>query len=337
MTRWVVARSGAVLATLLSIVVACGSARPAEAQMPERLAGQTYQSLQGSRARIHFARGDSLLAVRVLSLFDGQPPLPGLPPDVPADVEVVLTHAAAAFDELTGGVVPEWRAGVALPSANLIVIPAGEGPSVVEGDGARTLRHEWAHLGLHTYLGDLRAPRWFDEGYAQWASGGFDATEAWRLRVLLALDRAPAMDSLSLRWPADLEAARVAYLLSASAVAYLFESSGERGLTLFLERWRSERSFDRALVRTFGVTPGQFEEDWRQHVRDRYGWLVVLSHSSVFWLVTTLVLLYLVAVRRRRNREKLARLRATEPPDDPAYWVDEGADPSRGTGVSNRP
>jgi hypothetical protein len=290
------------------------------AQLPDRLAGESYQVLEGTRASIHHVRDDSLLAVRVLGLAEAQRPLPGLPADVPTAVTVFLTHTKAAFDELTGGVVPDWRAGVALPFAKLIVIPAGEGPSVVGEDGARTLRHEWAHLGLHVYLGDLRVPRWFDEGYAQWAAGGFDASEAWRLRVLLAVDRAPAMDSLTLRWPGELERARVAYLLAASAVAYLVEPGGERGLATFLDRWRAERSFDRALTVTFGVTPEQFEEDWKEHVRDRYGWLMVFGHSSVVWLAGSLVLLFLVGVRRRRNREKLARLRATEPPDEPAFW-----------------
>jgi hypothetical protein len=307
-------------------------AAPLGAQVPGQLAGERYQSLPGARAEVHFAPEDSLLAVRLLELVDGQPPLPGLPPDVPTDVDVVVTHGVEAFDELLGGAVPEWRAGVALPAANVMVIPAGEGPSVVEGAGRRTLRHEWAHLGLHGYLGDLRVPRWFDEGYAQWASGGFDTSDAWRLRVLLAFDRAPSMDSLSLRWPAELERARVAYLLSASAVAYLLEASGERGLAAFLESWREERSFDQALRLTYGVTPGQFEEDWKAHVRDRYGWLVVLSHSSVFWLILTLILLVLVAIRRKRNQEKWARLRATEPPDDPDYWneVERGSAPPQG-------
>jgi hypothetical protein len=312
-------------------LLAGAPASVAQAQLPERLAGEPYRVLEGSRAQIHYAREDSALAARVLELVDAQPPLPGLPAEVPTDVDVVLTHAREAFDELTGGVVPEWRAGVAIPAANLIVIPAGEGPSVVTGDGPRTLRHEWAHLGLHAYLGDLRAPRWFDEGYAQWSSGGFDATEAWRLRVLLAFGQAPPMDSLALRWPADLERARVAYLLAASAVAYLVEPAGERGLAAFLERWRTERSFDAALTFTFGVTPGQLEEDWKRHVRDRYGWLVVLSHSSLFWLATSLVLLFFVGVRRRRNREKLARLRATEPPDQPEYWTEPTGGPGPGS------
>ncbi len=267
-----------------------------------------------------------LVAVRVLGLIDAEPPLPGLPDSVPAGVLAVLAHGPEAFDELTGGEVPEWRAGVAIPAEHMLVIPVGEGPSILDAEGRRTLRHEWAHLGLHAYLGDLRVPRWFDEGYAQWASGGFDATEAWRLRVLLALGRAPAMDSLSLQWPSGREQARTAYLLAASAVDYMLGPSGERGLSLFLERWRAERSFDTALVRTFGVTPGQFEEDWKQHVRQRYGWLLVLSHSGVFWGVLALLLLLMVRVRRTRNRERLARLRADEGPDDPAYWAERGED-----------
>jgi Peptidase MA superfamily len=307
-----------------------GASGRAGAQVPDTLAGEPYLSLPGARATIYFTRRDSLVAERVLELIDGEAPLPGLPDSLPAGVSAVLAHGPQAFDEITGGGVPEWRAGVAIPSERLLVIPTGEGPSALDSEGRRTLRHEWAHLGLHSYLGDLRVPRWFDEGYAQWASGGFDATEAWRLRVLLALGRAPDMDSLSLAWPYGREQARTAYLLAASAVSYLLEPSGERGLALFLGRWRETRSFDSALIRTFGVTPGQFEEDWRQHVRDRYGWLLVVSHSSVLWGLLALVLLLMVRVRRTRNREKLARLRATELPDAPAYW--ETKEPVGGPG-----
>ena len=291
--------------------------------MPDSLDGERYGSLRGGRASIHFAPQDSLVAERVLALLDAQLPLPGLPDSVPSDVIAVLAHTAGAFDELTGGVVPEWRAGVAIPALGMLVMPSGEGPRVLDSEGRRTLRHEWAHLGLHAWLGELRAPRWFDEGYAQWASGGFDASEAWRLRVLLALGRAPPMDSLELRWPSDREEARTAYLLAASAIALLLEPAGERGLELFFGRWRELRSFDEALRGTFGVTPGQFEEDWKRHVRSRYGWLLVLSHSSVFWMVLALLLLLMVRARRTRNREKLARLRAAEGPDRPAFWAGE--------------
>ena len=97
-------------------------------------------------------------------------------------------------------------------------------------------------------------------------------------------------------------------------------------MEVFLERWRDTQSFERAFRATFGFTTGQFETNWRRYVKDRYGWLFVLSHSAIFWLVLTLMMLGMVRMRRGRNREALARLRATEVPEDPAYWMPESAE-----------
>ena len=322
-----------IAAIVLVAVALCGhpgaaSALPA-GQEPSAVAaqdttwtldGERYRALTGLRAVVRFAPADEQVASRVLELLDAQPPLPGLGPAVPAGVTVVLAHTPAALDAVTGGQVPEWRAGVAVPELGLLVVPTGEGPRILDPEGVRVLRHEWAHLGLHQALGGLRVPRWFDEGYAQWASGGWDASEAWRLRVLLARGGAPPLDSLTLDWPRERAPAEGAYLLAASAVSFLLEGSGERGMALFVARWREARSFDPALRATFGVTQAQFEEDWRRHVRTRYGWLLVASRSAVFWMLLALVLLLMVRTRQQRNRSRMARLRAAEAPDLPAYW-----------------
>jgi hypothetical protein len=112
-------------------------------------------------------------------------------------------------------------------------------------------------------------------------------------------------------------------LLSATAVEYLVQESGERALGLFLRRWKDEGGFSAGMRGVYGVTPEQFEEDWKRYVRSRYGWLFVLSHSAVFWISMAFALLLMVRLRRGRNREAMARLRATEPPDIPAFWVEE--------------
>ena len=315
--------------TLLLGIVAANAASGQDVSLPpvpDSMDGQDYMVTSSKRALIHHIEAEERIAVRVGELVDAFEPLPGLPAHVPEGVHVVLGHSAAAFDQITGGVVPEWRAGVAIPAWNTLVMPTGEGVRVVDGEGLRTLRHEWAHLGLADYLGNLRIPRWFDEGYAQWASGGFDVGDAWRLRVLIALGRAPEMKTLTLRWPADREEARTAYLLAASAVTYVLETGGEAGLRTFLDRWLSDRSFENAFRETFGVTVGQFEEDWKRHVRERYGWLFLLSHSAIFWLLLSLVLLFMIRGRQSRNLEKLARLRAVELPDAPAWWDLDSSD-----------
>jgi len=77
------------------------------------------------------------------------------------------------------------------------------------------------------------------------------------------------------------------------------------------------------------VTPGQLEEDWRRHVRTRYGWLLVVTRSAVSWTLLGLLLLLARRLRRTRDRRRMARLRATEPADDVPWWAEEpGADPS---------
>jgi hypothetical protein len=186
----------------------------------------------------------------------------------------------------------------------------------------QVLRHEWAHIGLHQYLEGLRVPRWFSEGYAQWASGGWDWSEGWKLRVALARDRNP-LDSLELSWPRAQARAQTAYLLSATAIEYLVIQSSPRALEVLLTRWKEEGNFERAFRSTYGVTTAQFEEDWRRYVKDRYGWVFVLSHSAVFWMFLSLALVAMVGVRRRASRERLARLRALDAPDQPSFWLED--------------
>jgi hypothetical protein len=248
---------------------------------------------------------------------------------------VDLAPDLARWDSLTGGHVPDWGAGVAVPGQDRIVLPAFGGKTEPLQLGG-ILRHELAHMALHRYLGRAALPRWFDEGYATWASNGMDANAAWMLRMAFLLHRAPALDSLELEWPVGETQARVAYLLSTSAVSLLAERTGETGLRLLFLRWRETGDLDSALRRAFGITFAQFEREWRQEVRRRYGWPVLVSDTLVFWLLAAPLLLVLLLVRRRRDRERLARLRSGEPPDNPAWWL-EGAEPPPGNAQPNAP
>lgn len=269
--------------------------------------------------------GAPTLATRLLDAVTTAPGLPALPGNVLADGDPIHIHLApdeARFDSLTGGRAPEWGAGIALPGASVIVLPAYASRRAAPQDLARTLRHELAHIALHRYLAPARIPRWFHEGYARWAAGELDWEAGWQLRLAFLLRRAPPLDSLALDWPEAEADARIAYLLAATTIDYLTQYGGARGLGLFLERWKDEGALEPALWRTYGLTLPQFEEAWRDHVKRRFGWLVFLSHSVVFWAFAAVVLLALFGIRRRRDRARMAHLRATELPDDPAYWLE---------------
>jgi len=324
----------AALLLLLGLLLAQEPSRP---PLPENLprrgeANILRPSNPALEERVQFVYwpGDEERAARLLSALERAPNLPGLPPDVPVGATFYLAPDAEIWDALTGGQVPSWGAGVAIPDEGIAVIPLNDGPLSSLAARDRTALHEWAHLGLHDYLGGLRIPRWFDEGYAQWASDGWNVEEAWRLRVALARGSTPPLDSLALTWPVDRVGADLAYLLSASAVQYLVEGSGVRGIEIFLSRWRDLGDFEEAFRRTFGFTTGGYELLWAEEVKRRYGWVLVLYRTAPFWFLGGIGLLLLFGRRRTRDRERLAGLRANDPPDQPAYWSPEVDRPPEG-------
>ena len=307
---------------LLALILVMGqdTVAPELPSQDARLILAEGRYLAGERATVSFVSADSIKAVRVLDMLESSAPLPGLPPGIPSGVLFVLAPMEAEFVRLTGGTAPDWGAGVAFPAQSAIVVPAYASARGPGWSDARVLRHEWAHVGLHQFLDGLRVPRWFSEGYAQWASGGWDWNEGWKLRIALARGGSP-LDSLTFSWPRDEASARTAYLLSATTVEYLVVQSGPRALEVLLRQWKDLGNFERAFRTTFGVTTAQFEEDWRRYVEDRYGWLFVLSHSAVFWMFLSLVLVAMVGVRKRARRERMARLRAADIPDLPSFWA----------------
>ena len=264
------------------------------------------------------------LAERTLAAAAQPFPLPGIPGGTRlVEGTIILAPTPALWDSVTGGRAPEWSAGVANPRTRTIVLPSYEGGLF---DPIITLRHELAHLALNQHL-PRPIPRWFDEGYATWASGGWDQGSAWQLRLAFLLGRAPRLDSLTLDWPRGAERARFAYLLSASAVRHLAERGGERGLAEIFRVWRREGDLDRSVRRVYGITLGQFEAEWQRSVRRRYGWLLAFSQVSVFWLFLSLLLFVLWAVRRRRIRARFRELEAEDRMLPPPRETDLDADP----------
>ncbi|HSJ24393.1 MAG TPA: hypothetical protein VK929_06995 [Longimicrobiales bacterium] len=285
---------------------------------------------------LHYWPGQDRLATSLMPPPAGLV-FPLLPPDVldrGQDVNVFLAPDAPRWDSLTGGRAPDWGAGVAFPGRGTIVIPG-----YVSGRGGthtlpQVLRHELAHIALQRALQDVAIPRWFNEGYAVWAAGQFDDDAGWMLRLAFVTNRAPPLDSITLDWPLLEADARLAYLLSATAVRYLHSLGTDDTFQRFLRELGEHGDFERALREVYIVSSPQFERLWRAHVRRSYGWLQFLAQSMFVWLTITALVLVLFVVRRRRNRRRMRELLATEPPDQPAYWMGEMPDavPDQATG-----
>ncbi len=235
--------------------------------------------------------------------------MPGLPDDVlsSGEIAVILAPDAATFDSLAPG-APDWSAGIAFPVGDTIVLPTFGRRAA--GQPLQTiLRHELAHVALNRHLGSA-VPRWFHEGYAQLAAGSWGAGEAWTLRFAILFAQLPSLDNLGLDFRGSRLSANHAYLLSFTAVDFMRRLGGSGGFALLLERWRETGDLDVSLRRTYGLTQSQFERLWRRDIGRRYGWLLVLTQTAVYWTLLTILLLVLGYWKKRRNKLKLAALEA---------------------------
>lgn len=315
---------------------------PAAAQQRADPGLSTYDQLPSIRSfpfSVRYWIGGRRLATRVLNLALRSPALPAIPDRVwrTRAVEIVLAPSEESFSALTGGRAPTWGAGITVPSRSLVILPAYN--SAERGgpmDFGTVLRHELAHIALHRMLPGGAIPRWFDEGYATWASGQLDWEAGWLLRFAFVTGSAPPLDSLTLDWPRRSTDARLAYLLSASVVEYLVNESGSRGLERLLETARTGGNFERALRSTYGLDSGRLEQLWRAYVKRQYGWTVFLTQSAVFFVFAGGLVFVLFLVRKRRDRRKLAELRAAELPDAPAFWTEGGIEIVAHRGYSAR-
>jgi hypothetical protein len=234
---------------------------------------------------------------------------PGLPRPR-TRVRVLIMPDAERFRAAIGPAAPEWGSAVATPEDGRIVMQGSHAGSSA-GDPRATLRHELAHLALHEAVGDL-PPRWFDEGYASFAAGELARDDVLATNVALAFTGIPPLDSLDAYFTGGEARAQTGYALARAAVAEIAALDPVRELSLLFPQWRETRSLDQALRRTYGVTEAGFESRWRASTRRRYGALALFADVTFAALLFLAVIAPFWVIRRRRDRARMAALRAAD-------------------------
>jgi len=213
---------------------------------------------------------------------------------------LVLVADAEGFSRWSQGRVPRWGAGLTVPSRRLVVIRFDAGTPI------KTLRHELAHLALHTAV-PVRVPLWFSEGYAAVAAGEHGRLDGLQLNLAVALGRVPGLRELDGALRGTASDAGAAYALAADAVLEVGRRHPSGSLEPLLTRLRAGEGFDAALVASTGLAPDRFDERWQRAVRRRYN-LGIWTLTGGAWVVVVLVLAVLLSARRRRDAPRRAAL-----------------------------
>lgn len=277
----------------------------AEGQLPLGL-----ERLDRGRFTVAAAAHDMVLARSLLASAVARDSFPWLPRPS-ARVLIVIAPDRDRFAELVGPHAPEYGAAIAVPAEQRIVMQGSRAGSDA-GDPIQVLRHELAHLALYEAMGDS-PPRWFDEGYASVAAGEWGREEVIATNLALAWRGVPSLDALDEAFGGGAGRAAGAYALAHRAVVELAALDPQRGLGLFFQYWKREQGdLDAAVRSAFGVTLGEYESRWKQRTRRRYGAIALFADFTVGAVVFVVVLVPFYLARKRRNRERLARMAAAE-------------------------
>jgi len=290
------------LLPLLGLLAGAAAAAPIElvVESPPELAGRAAEVRAIAAHRL-----DDL--PQLLGLVPGRRP-----------IRAVLAPEGSALAEAA----PSWVAGYAVGARRTVVLFPSRVPSYPDGTLEALVRHEVAHLLAWEATGGAPLPRWFAEGLATVAA------REWRIgdrarTALAVLGRGP-------RSLADLDAAfdrggaqaARAYALSAALVRHLQRRVGPdfaaRTLAGVAAGGTVREAFRDATGHSLDAEARAFfgrEAFWRT-------WVPFLTSSTGVWTAITLLALWAIRRRRRRDAEIRARFAEEEAALERAWAAD---------------
>lgn len=184
-------------------------------------------------------------------------------PKRPVTVKIYSRAQLAAI-----GDVPPWVMGLFDGKLRLIDERLNGGPRALR----RSIFHEYTHAVVH-FLGRESVPSWLHEGLAQLQEpdNPIAQRDIHYVAVRVRIGKTVSLEELAkpFRRDAPRDEMPLIYLQSKLVVSYLLEIHGWEKMRFLLHETGRLDDFDKAFATTFGVTPPEMEEAWKQWILQR--------------------------------------------------------------------
>jgi hypothetical protein len=221
--------------------------------------------------------------------------LPGPP------IRVILApEGSAAARE-----APSWAAGYAFGRDGIVVLIPSRSPNYPDDTLEGVLHHEIAHVLIDRAAHGRPIPRWFHEGVAMAAARDWGMEDRTRLMLEMLPGHNDSLDKIDGLFSMGEGRAHRAYALSGAFVRDLLRRDGATFPGEILQRVAAGLTFDEAFVRVTGMTLQGATASFygRQNLWNR--WVPLITSTFTLW--TGITLLALWAIRKRRRRDALRR------------------------------
>ncbi|HUS59511.1 MAG TPA: peptidase MA family metallohydrolase [Planctomycetota bacterium] len=253
---------------------------------------------------VRYSDGGRNWAARTLKLFPhaNEQALSSLGIAANRRVSIHLYQTTAGFQNATRFKLPDTL-GVAIPSANLIVIDCSKTEIHGPNNLALTLKHEMVHIafGRVENRSGHRVPLWFNEGVACWLSGRVYHGEQVHLTQAVNTDSLFPLSEIAGGFPTARYERELAYQQSEAAVRFIVSRYGSLAIKQIVRLMEQGQPFEKALGKvTMGV---DFEAALKDHLRQEYPVFALLrTIFSLFTMMAFLAILAWVIYRIRRRR-----------------------------------
>lgn len=224
--------------------------------------------------------------------------------DFKPTIFIIKEHAR--FQEVAGN---PFTIAFADPNKNLIVIDYSKmhvNPFTLEV----TVKHELCHLLIGSNIASDRLPRWLNEGFCQWVTGG--------IGELMIGDRQPNLHKASLSrrlipltslnryFPPDSDQLALAYEESKSIVEYMIAEHGQSRIVSMMNHVKSGDSIDDAIKKELSISLDELERRWILYLQERVTWIGYVAANMYTILLFAAALLticgFLRIIITRRHR-----------------------------------
>ena len=226
-------------------------------------------------------------------------------------VNIHLYMTTSSFQKATSFRVQDTL-GVAMPSANLIVIDCSRAELRGPNSLGITLRHEMIHIAV----GRLEArtgkevPLWFNEGVATWSSGRISDADPQALVGAANTDSLIPLHDIADSFPIVRIPRELAYQEGESTVKFLVHDFGHDAVKRIVRLMEDGYDFNQALAKVTGGI--DFEAKWRDYVKREYPWYAFLVSFFSLLTVGAFLLIGVYLIYRIRRHRKLREWKEEE-------------------------
>ena len=218
-------------------------------------------------------------------------------------VEIARTPGEMATFAPSGAPYPEYAAGVAYSELGLVLLSLTPIHAGQEQDLGEVFRHELAHVALHDALNGQAVPRWFNEGFAVFASGESSFARMKTLSMSTVGGSLIPLHELERSFPNDETKAQIAYAEAVDVVRFLVRREDIHRFRTLVSELREGKTFEQAVLDAYAVDLATLELEWRDDASRRYTFVPLLLSGTFFWVIALGLAVW--AWRRRKRRDKL--------------------------------